>query len=218
MTVGMFISIVSKVFAQSYYHSPNDTLSVITTVDNSVTLNITQIHTKNDTIIFRWKKLSVDMPVEWNATICDNNTCYPSLMDSATMIPAIPNENGLMLVHCLPNIVAGKAIIRYTIFASNTPEIVDTLTWIIEAKSTANTKESASPKFVVTGNKLVIGELSNVYQDIIMTDLRGTVCLKEKINHRVEIQLPDVPNAMYLLEIQNSTNTIQQKIWYPLEK
>ena len=74
-----FSAVTGSAFAQSYFHSPNDTLIAYTTVNNSVTMNITQVHPGSDTLQFVWEKLSFSFPADWTATICDNTTCYPSL-------------------------------------------------------------------------------------------------------------------------------------------
>src|SRR5574343_852877 len=73
--------------SQGYFHSPNDTLWASTTLGQQVTMNITQVHTTNDTLQFIWQKVNVDLPFGWEATICDNSNCNLALIDGDTTLP-----------------------------------------------------------------------------------------------------------------------------------
>lgn len=206
-------------FGQSYYHSPNDTLMALTTVDHSVTMNITQVHPTPDTVYFKWKKLWVDMPVEWEATICDNNTCYPSLIDSAYTLPVLPGDDGLMLVHCSPLIVPGTGIIRYTIYSLATPEQVDTLTWIIEATSTVSALELTDNQavFSITGNLLTLKSQTGQYDQLRLIDVNGKPVFTNQIHNQKTIRLPLLPAAAYVVELRGDKGIIRKRIWYSFE-
>lgn len=203
-------------FGQSYSHSPNDTLSAVTTVDNSVTLNITQLHPGNDTLQFVWKKLSVSMPAEWTATICDNNTCYPTLIDSASTLPVLPGDDGLLLVHCSPYTTPGIGVIRYTIYELNTPQQVDTLTWIIEAVSTAGISDQPESEqlFSLTGNYLTLKASAKNMNRIRLIDSAGKVLFASALGGSAEIELPELPAAVYVIELSGNNSIIQKRIWY----
>lgn len=206
-------------FGQSYYHSPNDTLMALTTVDYSVTMNITQVHPTPDTVYFKWKKLSVEMPVEWEATICDNNTCYPSLIDSAYTLPVLPGDDGLMLVHCSPLIVPGTGIIRYTIYSLATPEQVDTLTWIIEATSTVSVPELMNDNalFSISGNLLILENQPEKFTKLRFIDVNGKPVFTHPIYDQQTIRLPLLPAATYVVELWGDKSITRKRIWYSFE-
>jgi hypothetical protein len=206
-------------YGQSYYHAPNDTLTAVTTVNNSVTMNITQVHPGSDTLRFKWAKLSVTMPVAWTATICDNNTCYPSLIDSAETLPVLPGDDGLMLIHCSPFTTPGTGVIRYTIYELHTPQQVDTLTWIIEADATTGLPESAEgePVFSIKGNRLIVKDDPRLNK-LRLIDTGGKVCFTSLLHSTAEIELPVLPAAVYVVELSGSDSVIQQRIWYSCEK
>lgn len=216
--VAALVATAGMTFGQTYYHAPNDTLTAVTTVDNSVTMNITQVHPGSDTLRFKWKKLSVSMPAEWTATICDNNTCYPSLIDSAETLPVLPGDDGLMLIHCSPFTTPGTGIIRYTIYELNTPLQVDTLTWIIEAVASAGLSEigESKPVFSIQGNRLIVGNDPGLNK-LRLIDTNGKVCFTGKLNPALEIELPVLPSAVYIVELSGSNRVIQQRIWYSCE-
>jgi hypothetical protein len=203
-------------FAQSYYHSPNDTLISYTTINNSVTMNITQVHPNNDTLQFVWKKLSVFMPNDWTATICDNNTCFQSLIDSSTTLPVLPGDDGLMLVHCYSNTYAGTGIIRYTIYEIHSPQQVDTLTWIIHAESTSGLEESGLSKSVysLTGNHFQLTEPNSKFTHLTLLDLNGKEVYSSIIPTSLHVEIPSFPTNFYYLIISGNNIIIRQKIWY----
>lgn len=216
LVVVLFSATTTIGYAQSYFHSPNDTLISNTTVNNSVTMNITQVHPNNDTLQFVWKKFSVSMPIDWTATICDNNTCFPSLIDSSTTLPVLPGDDGLMLVHCYPNTNAGIGIIRYTIYEIHSPLQVDTLTWIINAESTAGISESISVNqaYTIIGNQFQLTDSNSKLTNLTLLDLNGKEVFSSGISACVE--LPILPANFYYIVISGNLTIIRQKIWYAL--
>ena len=206
-------------YGQSYYHSPNDTLIATTTIDHTVTMNITQVHPTADTLYFKWKKLSVSMPAEWEATICDNNTCYPSLIDSAYTLPVLPGDDGVMLVHCSALTVPGTGIIRYTIFSLATPEQVDTLTWIINANSTASLSEFVNEKevFSIKGDLFTLENQHEKYTKLRLIDVSGKAVFTQLINDQQTIRLPLLPAAAYVVELWGEKSITRKRIWYAFD-
>jgi hypothetical protein len=202
--------------SQSYYHSPNDTLISNTTVNNSVTMNITQVHPNNDTLQFVWKKFYVSMPNDWTATICDNTTCYPSLIDSSTTLPVLPGDDGLMLVHCYPNTNAGTGVIRYTIYEIHSPLQVDTLTWIIHAESTAGMSEftSLNDTYTLIGNQFQLTNPKSKFTDLTLLDLNGKEVFSSGIPISLCVEFPPISDTFYYLILSGNKTIIRQKIWY----
>jgi hypothetical protein len=202
--------------SQSYYHSPNDTLISNTTVNNSVTMNITQVHPNNDTLQFVWKKFYVSMANDWTATICDNTTCYPSLIDSSTTLPVLPGDDGLMLVHCYPNTNAGTGVIRYTIYEIHSPLQVDTLTWIIHAESTAGMSEftSLNDTYTLIGNQFQLTNPKSKFTDLTLLDLNGKEVFSSGIPISLCVEFPPISDTFYYLILSGNKTIIRQKIWY----
>lgn len=205
-------------FSQSYSHAPNDTLMINTVVNNSVTMNITQVHPNNDTLQFFWKKLSVSLPNEWAATICDNFMCYPYLVDSSVTAPVLPGDDGLMLIHCSPNTNPGTGIIRYTIYEVHSPLQVDTLTWIIHASATAGLGESNSsaPAYILNGNQLLLTDNGIMYNHFTLLDLNGKAVFSSDISATAPVKIPNIPASFYYLVLSGSNTIIRQKIWYSI--
>lgn len=216
MVVVLFGTTTPMCYAQSYFHSTNDSLISNTSVNNSVTMNITQVHPNNDTLQFVWKKLSVSMPNDWTANICDNNTCFPSLIDSSTTLPVLPGDNGLMLIHCYPNTNAGTGIIRYTIYEVHTPQQVDTLTWIIHAESTAGMNKPAltNPVYTLNGNQFQLSGSNSEFTKLTLLDLNGKEVFSSAIPSSLRVEFPPLPTDFYFVILSGNKTILRQKIWY----
>lgn len=213
--VAFFFAATGFAMAQPYHHSPDDTLTAATTLGNSVTMNITQVHPGNDTLQFVWHKSDVSMPPEWVAQICDNSTCYPALLDSGTTLPVLPGDDGLLLIHCTPYTTPGTGVIRYTMYEIHTPWQVDTLTWIIQAEDATGIPTAIqSPIFSISGNTFQLSSSSTGYDCLKWSDTSGKELFRADLNGTSPIRIPDLPAAVYLLQLSGNRPPIQQRIWF----
>jgi hypothetical protein len=212
--ISFFVLVAStSCFSQNYFHSPNDTLIANTILDGQVTMNITQIHPNNDTLHFNWNKLDVVMPFGWEANICDNSFCYPSLENSGSTLPVLPGDDGLMLIHCTPHITEGTAIIRYTISEENTPLQIDTLTWIINATVAGiNSTSSISPKMWVYKNNLYLESVSKDLNSMVIYNAIGEVVFNTQLLSEKIIPLPLLTPSIYFIQLAGDSNIFTQKI------
>lgn len=210
----VFFSVVtsSKVIGQEYYHSPNDTLIALANLGQQVTLNITQVHTSNDTLQFVWEKLNVSMPLEWDATICDNSNCYLSLIDAGTTLPVLPGDDGLLLIHCTPQSVMSLGIIQYTMYEINSPNEKDTLTWIINASGLSVEFNSKQNDYFSVWNKEVkwMGE-SFQHASMSIVSMNGSVVF-ETSDYSSETLDLQIENGNYWILLKTKERTYSQKI------
>lgn len=204
-----------SVKAQSYSHAPNDTLISYTSLDAQVTMNITQVHTGNDTLQFQWNLNSVDMPVEWEANICDNSQCYDSLVLSGMTLPILPGDNGLMLVHCIPHVTSGTAVIRYAMCEITNPTQVDTLTWIIHTSEAGIDSQIACefPVFNYASGHLVLNVEAQELDELRMYNSLGQLVLFEKVNGQSHIKLSKKMSGVYWLQLLGKGQVINKKIY-----
>jgi len=200
--------------AQRYSHSPNDSIVKNTSLGATVVLNITQLHPGNDTLHFRWKKQSVSLPSGWSATICDNGFCFTSLEDSGSMIPIVPGDKGLMSLHCSPAATLGTGVIRYTLYEDNTPNQVDTLTWIIHALTTGiEIVPESGPTVYVENHYLHISATSNTYQKLTLYDLTGREIFNSYIiDTNTPIDIASMPSGIMIARLYGENKNHVQKI------
>lgn len=191
LLIAVYFTAINNSFAQSYFHSPNDTIIANAIFDDISVFNITQVHPTSDTIYLKWHKQSVVMPLTWEASICDNGNCYTTLKDSGMMAPIVPGDNGLLSLHINPKFESGTGIIRYTIFAVNTPLQVDTLTWIITANATTSILETENIHPIVYAGyrQIICKNLNGNYSKALLFDISGKLLFQMNIQEN-EIHIP----------------------------
>jgi hypothetical protein len=180
----VFATTINISMAQSYHHSPNDTIISNAPFDDVSVFNIIQVHTIADTIQFKWEKQSVYLPATWEATLCDYAHCYTTLEDTGTTDPIVYGGDGLMSLHINPYFQAGTGIIRYSIYATNSPFQVDTLTWIITATAPSGIEKTSDsqPLIYNVRNQIVCKNLNNNYSRALLYDLNGRLLLDKNIS------------------------------------
>lgn len=210
----LFCAGTNFALSQNYSHSPNDTVIANTELENSVTMNITQIHPTNDTLYFHWNKLNVSMPIDWEASVCDNSNCYTSLVASGNMLPVLPGDDGLLLIHCTPHTNSGVGIIQYTIYEDKTPNQIDTLTWLIYVNELGiELIENTSKDYYFSQNTVYF--IPNKVKPLKLTiyDNSGRKISTYNNPQNDKIEFFDLENSVYFIEVSYLNKTNISQIW-----
>lgn len=88
-----------------------------------------------------------------------------------------------MSLHINPNFEAGTAIIRYSIFATNTPTQIDTLTWIITATApnAVVTTRNTLPTIYYDNKQIICRNVHENYSKAFLYDMNGRLLLQKNI-------------------------------------
>ncbi len=211
LTVAISIAAINGILAQSYTNSPGDSLEQSTNLEQTVVMNITQLHPTSDTLYFHWRKIEASLPTGWVASLCDNGACFSSLPDSGMMIPIVPGDNGLMSLHCTPQTTMGTAIIRYLLYATATPARIDTLTWIINATTTGIEEANSTQPVIYNSNGVIYCmNIQNDYTEIKVYSLDGREVLTSPIMDRIIV--PDTKKQMVIVVLKGKNKTYCQRI------
>ncbi|MDZ4759056.1 MAG: hypothetical protein SGJ10_13085 [Bacteroidota bacterium] len=209
-------------FAQSYTIRPNDTFIVNAMMEDLETLTIQQVNSTSNTIYLKWEKISASVPALWEASVCDNQICYTTLVDSGSMNPIIPSEYGFLLLHITAHVNYGTAIIRYAVWDINFPLMKDTLTFIMNVATTgiANANFEA-PSVWFAENKIHLQNTNENYSLLLISDLSGKEIFKTNIHRQTEIGpiaigMPSLPTSVYIIQLSGKQKKFQQKIFITL--
>lgn len=208
LVVATLLATASNLFAQQYRIIPND--SIITNAPfNDVThFNISQTNLSGSKLVFSWKQIYTSIPTGWAANLCDNGHCYTDFPLSGTMDTVYSGDYGLMSVSIDPGQIIGTAVIRYELWETASPDVKDTLTWIITASSSTGIEETTLSKafFIYpTPAKEVVNIHALTDIKFIITDLSGkqirTGMLKAGIS---TLPVNDIPEGNYLISISSN--------------
>lgn len=212
----VLISAAANACAQlPYYNDPGNTIVTSTTPENSVTLNITQVHTAADTLQFNWERIQADLPDGWTATICDNVNCYPDLALQGQTAPVLPGDDGLMLIHCTPSAVQGTAVIRYVQTEFRTQQPPDTLTWMIHAEENLSIPAAVRTLFSVSGNTIsCTPELLSATPLLECFDITGRIVAAQQLSSEMTtITFNELPSGIHILRFSGKGINIRQQLW-----
>jgi hypothetical protein len=186
-------------YAQTYHNSPTDTIIATIKSGETKVFNFIQQHPSKDTLILKWKKLSVNMPVGWDATICDFQHCYTNLPDTGTMNPITPGDDGIMSLH-ITAANEGKAVIKYFIFQPNVLQ-ADTLTWIINSTiSGIESEELSDPIISQSQSEITIHCNSFQFSEVSLYDITGKINPHYKIeNDFIRLPIGYLHSGMYVI-------------------
>jgi hypothetical protein len=209
------LATINTSFGQSYFHSPNDTIISNANFNHGNVYNITQIHSTNDTLFFKIYKESVLMPSTWEASICTNGACFTSLVDSADMGPIVAGDNGLMSLHLNPHFEAGTAVIRYSIYATNTPSQVDTLTWIITASGATGISniDYIQPSISIHNQTLYLNNIDDRFSSLKIMDINAQIIYQTSIQNKKEQHyIPFINSPFVIVQLNGNGISHKQKI------
>lgn len=209
------LATINSSFGQSYTHSPNDTIIANANFDFYSVFNITQLHPTNDTLYFKWNKQNVTMPSTWEASICDNGHCNTSLVDSGAMDAVYIGDIGLMSLHLNPHFEAGTAIIRYSIYATNTPLQVDTLTWIITASGATGISnlDYLLTSISIHNQTLYLSNIDERFSSLKIIDINGQIIYQSSIQDKEEQHyIPFINSPFVIVQLNGNGISHKQKI------
>ena len=223
ITQYIFLAIVTLLassdnsLAQTFTNSPNDTIKITGGMEDIETLSIQQIITSTDIITFKWKKVSESVPANWEASVCDNQFCYTSLIDSGTMNPVSKPDYGLVLLHITAHINFGTSVVRYAVWDIKFPAKKDTLTFILTVKEPLEIKLSHDKNAIeiypnpAYNNFNIISNLPSGFQFRI-TDIVGKqIYWGTTTENNIKVSTETFPNGIYTISVFNKNKTINPK-------
>lgn len=214
--VVVFLTTTQNSFAQSYFHTPNDSIVANAVFDDVGVFNILQSHPTNDTLYFKWKKHLVNIPNTWEASICDVGHCYTNIVDSSTCDPVFPSDVGIMSLHLNPHFEAGTGIVQVLFWEVNTPNNIDTLTWIITASGSLGVSNTNTENFKIfpnPSNNLLYVETNFSNQCLLqILNNEGKIIYTQTKNLKnIELDISHFTNGTYLLQIIHDNQIINKQ-------
>lgn len=188
----LLISFVATKAQVTYSIMPAKSLTV-TAPSGSVT--IFDIYQKNigaSKIVLKWQRISINLPVGWQYSMCDLGTCYSGIPTGPnTMDTVAVNGQGFLGLNIDPSGVAGSGVIKVYVYQNGFQGSGDTLTWHINA-TIAGIEEITSN----SGIKL----FPNPAKDILSINLNKT------FDENISVNFTDVSGRKVLTTTLTSDN------------
>jgi hypothetical protein len=204
-------------FAQSFSNTPNDTINIVGMMEDLETLSIQQLNISPNTITLKWKKVSESVPLLWEASVCDNQICNTTLVDSGMMNPVNPSDYGLLLLHITAHVNYGTATVRYAVWDIANPAMKDTLTYILTISATSSIAESENKNaFSIFPNPAkesinIVSKLQTGFQFLI-TDVSGKEIEKGVLSaNSISVNTQNIANGVYNVSIFSENKIVNTK-------
>ena len=202
-------------FAQRPFTStPKDTIVATVPLDVKKSMMFQQFAIAGQTLQLRWRQLSLSIPPQWEANLCDNGTCFTNLPSSGSMNPVWPGDYGLMKLDVTARVNQGTAVVRYAVWDSSAANLVDTLTWIVHSNTTSISHvQNKSPIAHVVNKTLLISQAKPGLVVLLYDAAAKKVFQKSLVNQDETIDLSALSSGMYVLHITGLNHPYAQKIF-----
>lgn len=204
----------AKTQAQSYILVPNDTIHLTGVMEDLHTLIIQQNNMTNDTLWLKWQKVSEVVPLNWEASVCDNFTCNTTLTDSGIMNPVLPDEYGFLLIHLTPHVNYGTAIIRYEVWDYANPNIRDTLTFMVTVSNPAGIEQAANQERILVfpnpANESIniATNTSEEFNLSIKNMIGNAIFAPQYFSNQKTVDITFLPRGVYILTLTSGSKII----------
>jgi hypothetical protein len=206
--------------AQHFSLSPGATDSVFAPLNETSVFDILPHNLLPGSILFKWERITVDMPVGWDFQFCDNANCYTSMPAQGEMDPVDAGGDGLLSLHLTPYNVSGQGILSLYLYDDGFYSDGDTVTWIITAGPVGIEDISAflfslSPNPVSDKLSLRCNSLTGA-ADIKIYNLAGEVVtgiqsFKAMQETTLQVDVSTLSCGIYFLKITDERNSGVQK-------
>lgn len=194
----------SQTKAQTYSLDPANSVSVIAPYEELSIFDIYQINNTDSNIVFGWERISVNLPVGWDYSLCDYPTCYTGIPASGVMDSVGGGFMGFLGVNISPYSIPGQGIVKIYVYDMNFPNNGDTLTWIINSSPVGIT-ENNTPLVTVYPNPatevLFIEQDVNTFSDWKIFGLDGKLISSGLFTSSPNIDVRSLAAGTFLLQL-----------------
>ena len=204
------LAIVSSSFAQiSFDVKHESTWSSATEFDYNLTSYLTNNSTNEADTAFEWFITGVDMPAEWDVTVCSGLLCIPNPTQSYDFnIPTGEKEVFKLGFSFFETVGDGSAmVIARSKLDGNA---IDTLTLEIRAGTASIEKTSDKQTFTAYPNpardNITVSFANGGAQQVVIYDILGSVKKKELVTSGSTISVSDLPKGVYTMKIEGDNS------------
>ncbi len=215
LATAFLIAVANILFTQNYTISPNDTITGTVPFNDIYHFNIEQTNLTNGKLVFSWQRITVEIPVGWEANLCDNGNCYAGFPLNGTMDTVFNGDYGLMSVAINPFEISGTGFFQYRIWEASTPDQQDTLTWIISSETPTKIYDSVNKNSMnlfpnpADQSITIKTEFSQGFEFTI-TNMYGQEIYSGNTNEDIsQLQTSALPNGIYFLSIIRENKILQ---------
>lgn len=169
-----------------------------------------------DTVILKWRPVQKDLGAGWDYSICDYGNCYAGIPESGTMRELPPDTIGFMALNLHTDNGAGPGLVKIFVYKEGTPDVGDTLTWIVnylqagvkdDLRKFSYVSVYPSPTWnslkCTTGSDILIRSIT-----LYRVDGKKALALSGLNVRDYQIDVSDLSAGMYIAHLQTSDGLV----------
>lgn len=193
---------------QTYSISPAKTVS-FTAVYNTITTNyIYLVNTGSSKIALTWETALINMPANWNYSICDPSQCFPGIPAGPTPLDSIDvGAQSFLGLNVDCGVFPGSGVVKVFAYQNGFRSNGDTLTWYVTS-SAVNVEEIFSNDEIKifpnpVANTLNINISNYQVKIACVNDIFGRTMLDLSLSLGLnKIDLSNLPKGFYVLNLE----------------
>jgi hypothetical protein len=205
--------------ALTYTIKPANTATLIAPFNDVTVKDIFQVNTGNAQITLKWESVEINLPLEWQYSMCDFGTCHPGIPAGPTTMDPVPvGSEGLLGLNIDPGTTAGSGYVKALVYQDGFKSLGDTLTWYVSTPVGAGLDEDATASQIKfypnpAADKLNIRKANLSDANGYISDASGRKVLSFTLSsNESHVNVADLPAGLYILNIESADKTIHKRI------
>lgn len=202
-------------FSQTYTLDPGNVDTVFAPFNDLTIFDIYPINISNNKILFKWTKISINVPTGWDYSFCDYGNCYVGIPNSGTMDSVDVGEMGLLGLNISPYSIPGQGIVKLYVYDANFPSDGDTVTWVVNSGALGYDEivdENSIQIYPNPAKEIVF--INSKYQGTIsIYNLEGKL-INSFTNFIGEntVDMSQYDSGLYIIEFTSESGVVRKKI------
>ena len=219
--LGLLLASTFNLSAQISFRSDSLNTIVIESDDITAYNTVSNISPQANTI--RWTKNIIEAPDAWTFTICDNNSCYLPVVNSAE-VELGPSSSSLLDLHLYPNgVYEGYGVMEVFVEFALDSTVNNTAVYVFNSENPSSSEFQDPISFNVYPNPstglfhINVQDMSNEPVTLSVFDALGRVVTSYQTtisndDATIRLDLSSFTKGVYLLQLQSSQGQITEKI------
>jgi hypothetical protein len=201
----------------SYSIQPSKSMTVTAPYSSVTIFDIYQKNTSTNKIILKWERVSINLPSQWQYSMCDFGSCYPGIPVGPNTMDTVPgNGNGFLGLNIDPGTTDGTGIVKVFVYQNGFHSNGDTLTWYIKTLAAGVEELTANSGIKIFPNpaqnnlniNLNTTETANVY----LMDALGRQILTSQVSSNASLDISTLDKGFYTLVIQTKDKQFFKRV------
>lgn len=182
-------------------------------------LEIDMDNTLADSLTLEWETMSNTLPAGWDATLCDYQQCFASVIAGRVMEPVPPGGHGFIKLTIGPNMVIGSGVVTFDVWERGNTASKQTITYTVNAVVGVDAYDLSQDVHMYpnpASDRVFLGSEKGTIDagTVKITNLSGAVVKTLQVNPTTtaEVDVRDLAPGLYIFSFETLKGSMNQKL------